>query len=386
MSREFVPVERYPLDMADGELKEALGGLPDSQVMRTLIMAEVQAIREGAGRESRTMRNMWYNYIKPVLSRVGLLGKKTRTGERVTWEGLLSKYLAELVRDGLTSYSELRIIDGSRQRSVAFEVTDDIVEPIVLVGAHYPWLILFTEKDTMWEEVQAVSTLYGVSAISGGGEPANACTHNIIEEILRKTDHDLVLLSLTDYDPYGYIIAEAQATQIREAASGRGVIHERLGLEPEQLTAEERHNSAYRPAKQKLAEWFEETGGVDGEPLGLELDALPLSRLRGMYAEGIERYVDLGARVSDLHEALVDKLACQVLLTNFMSIRAALVSGVKSSGLWETIVNTPLPDRLFWSAARLGWDRIDPTTIMVDGKLLFDCQRDIVKFMVDMEV
>lgn len=381
MGKKFLPVAKYPLDMADDDLITSLGGLMNSQLMRTLIMAEVEAIRNGAERETRTMRNMWYNYIKPVLSRMGVLEKKTRTGKEIAWDKLLSKYLAELVRGGLTSYSELYIIDGSRQRRVASKVTDDPAEPIELVGAHYPWLILFTEKDTMWEEVRAVASLYGVSAISGGGEPSNACTHNTIEAILKETDHDFVLLSLTDYDPHGYIIAGAQATQIEEAVDGHKVVHERLGLLPEQLTPEERRNNAYVPAKQHLAEWFEETDGVDGRPLGLELDALPLSRLRRMYAEGIERHVDLSKRIDDLHCALVDILACEILIPDFEEKRAKLIAAVRVSELWETITNTPIPDDLFRLAARAGWSYINPSTTEVRKKLLFDCQVDVIELM-----
>ena len=43
----------------------------------------------------------------------------------------------------------------------------------------------FTEKDTIWEEVAAVASLYGVSAISGGGFPSCACTENMVKAISR---------------------------------------------------------------------------------------------------------------------------------------------------------------------------------------------------------
>ena len=75
-------LETYPLDMTDGQLRAALGGLPDSELMRSLIMAEVAAIRGGAERETRTMRGLWYDFVKPVLSRAGRLGDKTRGGQR----------------------------------------------------------------------------------------------------------------------------------------------------------------------------------------------------------------------------------------------------------------------------------------------------------------
>ena len=80
-------LETYPLDMTDGQLRAALGGLPDSELMRSLIMAEVAAIRGGAERETRTMRGLWYDFVKPVLSRAGRLGDKTKGGKDVDWPG-----------------------------------------------------------------------------------------------------------------------------------------------------------------------------------------------------------------------------------------------------------------------------------------------------------
>ena len=43
-------------------------------------------------------------------------------------------------------------------------------------------MILFTEKDTIWPEVENLASLYGVSAISGGGQPAAACTADVVRQ------------------------------------------------------------------------------------------------------------------------------------------------------------------------------------------------------------
>ena len=47
------------------------------------------AILAGAEREERTMRNVWYDYIKPILSRSGLLEKRTCNGKETDWDGAL---------------------------------------------------------------------------------------------------------------------------------------------------------------------------------------------------------------------------------------------------------------------------------------------------------
>lgn len=376
MAKKFVLLQNHPSEMTGDELRAALGDLADTQVMRSLLMAEIEAIRKGAERETRTMRNLWYSLVKPALSRAGLLGRTTRGGRAVPWDSKLSVHLAELVRAGMTSYEELRIVDGSRQRQTAVAITSPVAA-VELVGAHFPWLILFTEKDTIWRVLANLASLYGVSAISGGGQPSNACTENTVKSILRSGAYSrgdpIVILSLTDYDPAGYRIANAQFTQVQEAA-GRDceVYRQRLGLLPEQLTPRERAQNAYEPKKKGLSEWYAETGGVDGEPLGLELDALPLSRLRAMFADGIQRLIDLDKRRADLRSAFLDLIACELLHPGFEARRAALQEAVRSDGLWRTIAETLIPDELFRQAAIAGLDCIDPLELG-----LFKCADDV---------
>lgn len=379
---DILQVQTNPLDMTDGELRATFGDMRDSELMRALIMAEVWQIRDGAERERRTMRNFWYDHIKPVLSRAGRLGDKTSGGRDIDWPGKLSKYLVELVRAGETTYHELRIVDGSRQRSPAHDMTIRVAS-VRIVGGHYPWLILFTEKDTIWQEIESLASLYGTSAISGGGQPAAACTADVVRYILRSEAYDgrpLVLLSLTDYDPAGYSIADSQFAQLQEAAAieRREVRHERLGLTPAQLTQSERDAKAYIPKDAGLDAWYEQTGGVDGRRLGLELDALPISRLRAMFAEGIERHVDLSLRKADLREAFVELLAWEIVRPYMRERVANMIAQVKTNGLWERIQQSEIPAGLFARAAALGMNSINPLTVH-GGEPLFDCADEIRK-------
>lgn len=181
--------------------------------------------------------------------------------------------------------------------------------------------------------------------------------------------------SLTDYDPAGYSIARAQFVQVQETAYCE-VYHERLGLLPDQLTPEEWLRNAYEPKDKGLAKWYAETGGVDGQPLGLELDALPLSRLRGMFAEGIEQVIDLDERRADLRSAFLDLIACELLRPDFEANRQALQEAVKSNGLWDVITGTHIPDDLFRWAAVAGMNAINPLDLD-----LFNCASDVRAMM-----
>lgn len=221
-------VARDPLGMTDGELLAEFGRADKADVLRSLILAERDAIRAGAVREDRTLRNFWYDHIKPVLSRAGRLAEKT-TGPKaqdVDWDGLLSKYLAKLVRKGETSYwrsCALWTGRGKWNRQRRLLTRSQMCGSV----AHYPWVILFTEKDTIWPVVETLASLYGVSAISGGGQPAAACVlSDVVRQILACDAYDgqdLILLSLTDYDPFGFKIADSQQAQLQEMAGAVAV-------------------------------------------------------------------------------------------------------------------------------------------------------------------
>jgi hypothetical protein len=386
------PIGRDTKTLTAEEVQAWLGGdLANTVVIRSILMAEMKAVRKGHARELRTQRGLWYEIVKPLISRAGVLYRPKRTdGKPVDWNQLLSVVLADLVREKQTTYEELMILDGSRQRQSARSLSAQLIN-VKLVGAHFPWVILFTEKDTIWPVLRDLANLYGVSDISGGGQPSCAATENIIRKIVRSKAYKIeqpeaiVVLSLTDYDPAGYSISESQVNQIKEAVNGmdpsergnkKSVTSKRLGLTPDQLTPQEISANAYEPAKKGLAAWVKETGGINGQPLGLELDSLPISRLRDMFASEIEAVVDMDKRRNDLREAFVDQMACKQLLPEFDKQRAALISQAKASEAWQDIMTVQLEPNLFSQAAINGAYWISPQDIQY---LYRDCQDPLVE-------
>jgi len=388
----YVPVHGNIKQLNNQEINAWLGGLPNNVIIRSIIMAEIEAIREGQPRELRTLRGLWYEIVKPILSRLGVINKLTANGKTIAWDRNLSGRLAELIRDHFTSYEELKIIDGSRQRFMAQDIPTRLID-VSMVGGHYPWVILFTEKDTIWPVIKNLATLYGVSAVSGGGQPANSCSENITREIIRSEQFKtaapeyLIVLELTDYDPAGYSIARAQFDQIREAAGNmatteRGNLKQvkvlRLGLYPDQLTPKELTANAYDPRDKGLEKWFIETGGINGQPLGLELDSMPLSRLRAMFAEEIEKHIDISKRGQDLKSAFIDLIACNMLLPDFEKRRREMVQAAEASEAGQEIYRIPVPEELFLEAAKQGAGWIGPQQVL---ELFSDYEADIKKIM-----
>lgn len=65
----------------------------------------------------------------------------------------------------------------------------------------------------------------------------------------------------------------------------------RIGINPEQLTKEELENNWYSP-KGNMEKWLEKTGGINGLPKGLELDAFAPDRIRDIFASSLKNYID----------------------------------------------------------------------------------------------
>lgn len=370
-----------PGQLSDAEIANAFSGCCDAGILRGLIEAEIRFIRAGGQRDIRTLRGFWYFVVKSALSRTGLLNKKTPKGNAKDWPAALSSELEDMVSDGVTTYEELQIIDGSRQRSVARSMNHTVAET-QWVGPHYPWVIIFTEKDTIWPVLNSIAQLYGVSAISCGGEPAASCTEDILKQIVRSEAFEqhfpgtVQLLGLTDYDPYGYHIFNAQREQIKrlfpmnEIDSKVTLNSERMGIYPNQVPPEELAVKTYAPKDEGLKKWFELTGGVNGRPLGIELDVLPIQQIRMMFAEAIESCTSLDSRREDLRRAFVEELAWETLMPEIEVRKKRLVDAVKSSPAWAKIQNTPISNEIFKEAAIEGRNVVDPRKV-------FDCADEV---------
>lgn len=85
------------------ELKRQLSGLQYTEVIRSLILYKVYAIRAGEVRKIRTLRGISYKLIKPIVSRSGRLNELGENNKPVDWTRYLSDYLNELVDARITN-------------------------------------------------------------------------------------------------------------------------------------------------------------------------------------------------------------------------------------------------------------------------------------------
>jgi len=238
------------------------------------------------------------------------------TSDPEVWNDDLSDTLADMVKLGNLNYSDLGIVDRSRPRQLAQTYSLPIMAPLEVLTP-YPAFILFVEKAALYGEIEGLADYFGVSSLCGGGSPSLAACEDLTRSIGASPAYSsgtpLTLLTLTDYDPAGYKIAEDVHKQFEFMARrhlGVTVRSMRLGIEPHHLETEDLERNAYTPAKKGLEAWFKKTGGVNGQPLGLELDALPLERFRELFVDGLEAAgFPFWRMISDLEYTAAQQLA-----------------------------------------------------------------------------
>jgi hypothetical protein len=100
----------------------------------------------------------------------------------------------------------------------------------------------------------------------------------------------LQLFSVVDYDPSGYWIAREFAAQLHAFGVQEVTLHPLI--RPERLTTEQVALGRYaRPKGSKTTNWLRETGGIDGEPYGLEADAFVPDVIRAAFIAAATPYL-----------------------------------------------------------------------------------------------
>lgn len=270
-----------------------------SFMMRTLIMNELEYCDR---HETRTLRGVWYSAIKPTLDKLGLLDESDNDEDTLKrWDATLSNYVCDLLRKGLLTFEDLGIRDISRQKSNPRESHYSVDSKVYGYKGNitpYPNILIATEKDTVYSVISKIAQLYGCSSISCKGQNSLGAMESIVKGMYDVAGYidTIYIITMTDYDPAGYYIAEALEKQVRDIANSIGRYPEiethRIGITPEQLSKEEVLRNMYSPKKANIDKWMSRTGGIDGMEKGLELDALSTREIREIFVDNIKSFID----------------------------------------------------------------------------------------------
>lgn len=270
-------LEKNILFMTRDELIAAFSTASGSAVVVSVLLAnflwqQIQYIRAGSPSpvDGGNVRSLWY-LVKPVLSRIGSLDE---TDHYKT----LSSELAEMAARRLLSYREFGLIDDGKWS----------------IGAYNPHVILMAEKEAHYRFLQQMQDYTGATILATGGQPATITSEYFTAALLEKLAQvsidtaapppEVVILSLTDYDPYGWALLDTFAGDLETFGLPKiRVIN--LSV-PKNYRPEELEMMHYDLEKSgdtppaMLRKWMKRTNGIDGKPWGMEVDVLMMDRAR----------------------------------------------------------------------------------------------------------
>jgi hypothetical protein len=320
MAKTYIQLNKPIKEISSEDLITKLGGQPTSVLMRTIILNEKEFLSVDY---ERSLRGFWYSTVKPTLDKLGLLTEKDQEEEKLSrWDAELSRYLAELVKMGVLSYKDLNIVDNSRQREApneSYNTTSISSYGYKVQIAPYSNIIICTEKDTAYSIIKDLSSFFGCSCISGKGQNSLGAMEDLLREIKKRAGDNkpIYILTMTDYDPAGYYIADTFKNQIDDLSLilelKSSVQIKRIGITPNQLTPQEVEANKYSPKKANIEKWMQLTNGINGEPKGLELDAFSPARIREIFIQSIKPYIDTKLYYDFIKQSYLQKLILEAM-------------------------------------------------------------------------
>ena len=265
--------------MSTKELKANFSAVSSKEPKATLIIKNQiwQTYRRiSIKREPATegnLRSYWYSHIKPTLARVSLLSGYDH------YETMLTCFV-KMVRD----YQLFRYAD--------FGFDDDNWENR-RIATKMPNVILFAEKAGWFRTLKECHDEYGMTIFALGGSPSLLSSEYLVKHLSEVTTlkQKFYLISAVDYDPAGFIIANAFVEQLK----AQGILDFELVhiITLQSYTPEEIELFKFPiPSKQatKVAKWLKATGGIGGKAFGLEADSMPRSRFKELMRKVLDAF------------------------------------------------------------------------------------------------
>ncbi len=219
------------------------------------------------------IRSFWYANVKSILSRLDL----DVSGKRYT-EKVYDAFV-EMV----AVYHLFRYIDFGFSDSRAH---------VRNIGNKNGNLLLFVEKDGLYNIVKRIAKKYDATSISLGGFSSYLTMEYLARYmakrgLLREPIH---LFGLLDYDPSGYWIGKEFQEQLKNYKIEIASFHTLLN--PSSLPDNLVEIYKYRLKNSgRTKNWLKVSGGIGGKAFGLEADALGGRRIREVYTKAVEPYL-----------------------------------------------------------------------------------------------
>lgn len=203
------------------------------------------------------IRSFWYAYIKTPLDNLGIVKDEHYQ--------LLSEVFSNMVEDGLLRYQDIGFTDETKHSRILGKLDN---------------VIVFAEKTGSFSFLEELNRKYEVTVICLGGQ-SSLLTAEFFTDQIKKAGTNVKqkfhVFSIVDYDPSGWIIRDGFLKHL--AVYGIKTVEVIDLVTPDLLSPELlKIRSVTLPdhplMKKKNENWLQESGGINGELLGLEVEAL----------------------------------------------------------------------------------------------------------------
>jgi len=239
------------------------------------------------------LRSFWYRELRPFYKNNGLLEKDEGPEIEIIgfdfdeFEEEKAKSLLNTLGEG--SGRELYIINRMSKCFDEFVIKaifkfreefefQDPRESFSIIGHDKPRIIFFTEKEGLFWLCQEISKKYGISAVASQGEPGYLTMEYFADKLNKRNAKSIEIASLTDYDPWGYNIANEFAQKMAEPIFEFKKVNSKNLTNLDLFTKEvieyaKRDLSKVSPTKKKqVDDWMKITNGIDGKAFGMHVD------------------------------------------------------------------------------------------------------------------
>ena len=192
-----------------------------NKLMKAIILATAKL--DWSASDNRGVREVWYNPVKPLLLRA--IGSRAETIQTM---GSFENVLSSMVKKGILTYADLGVYDFRTLRE-----TYEAVEK----AKCWSNILLFVEKDSAYVHLKPLQNLFNINMISGHGWSNTAGIEAILKELTQKGVTDVVVFTLTDYDPFGFAIDQEFVDKC-ETLDLYVTEHHRIGINVEHTTPE----------------------------------------------------------------------------------------------------------------------------------------------------
>ena len=247
-----------------------------TRLIRSIIWQILERIRSGdLEPPPGNLRSFWYRHVKPVLAHI----PDDDTAKTDPYETMLAAFTELVMEEKLCRYSE-------------FDFTDENWEHRRL-GTQKPHILLFAEKRGWMRFLKQAHERWGISVLSLGGAPS-ALTSEYTSAHLRpllQPETRVHLLGIVDFDPSGWVIAQAFQDQLAQTGLTQTSLHTLIHPEhysPDDLTL---FRFPLPRGQTTLTErWLQKTGGLHGEKWGLEAESMHPDKVRALIKSFIEAH------------------------------------------------------------------------------------------------